>query len=129
MTAHRRGERAGPLVAVCHGDGLGDAGQDDSGVPSEPKISLTSPSMPGSSTPAHGLAQVPPLEHVRARRGFLGLGERSVVRHCSLHAAGRGIGDAGKGFLVAIRLNGVILPAPAAIPATVAYLYGQGGGR
>jgi len=36
--------------------------------------------------------------------------------------------EGGKGFLAAIRLKGVILPAPAAIPATVAYLYGQGGG-
>ena len=44
-------------------------------------------------------------------------------------ASGGGIDSRGKGFLVAIRLNGVILPAPAAIPAAVAYLYGQGGGR
>ena len=39
-----------------------------------------------------------------------------------------GQGEGGKGFLAAIRLKGVILPARAAIPATVAYLYGQGGG-
>ena len=35
----------------------------------------------------------------------------------------------GKGFLAAIRLNGVILPGPAAIPAAFDYLYHQGGGR
>jgi hypothetical protein len=72
--------------------------------------------------PAIGLTSTPPsMIGVIARDDYPSL--------IPTHGVPRNGQPAGKGFQAAIRLKGVILPAPAAIPAAFAYLYDQGGGR
>jgi hypothetical protein len=75
---------------------------------------------------------------VEAVEALAAAGQAADMMTAALAQAGRTSGElrparlpraTGKGLAAAIRLNDVILPGPAVIPAAVGYLYRQGGGR
>jgi hypothetical protein len=75
---------------------------------------------------------------VEAVEALAAAGQAADMMAAALAQAGRTSGQlrparlprpTGKGLAAAIRLNGVILPGPAVIPAAFGYLYRQGGGR
>jgi hypothetical protein len=87
---------------------------------------------------APGPGQDPDFWVVEAVEALAAAGQAADMMAAALAQAGKTSGElraarlpdaTGKGSAAALRLNCVILPAPAVIAAAFGYLYRQGGGR